>query len=240
MNSIRPIAAALALFFSATAANASLVMSWSFTGTGTSTGINGSGTFNARLWDDSLDGSLENYLGIVATNEGAPYLYVPSDFYVMTAATDSQINNKAISLMGKYATTVDAGSRITSVTSGFAGNDNVVLEPNASNANKYYGNFTNFGVSFVETCDTSLGAACTMWNLFVPYNPGADGTTYSPSYQLINSLNDTVAVGTFTLDTTEGGRVEAVPVPGAAWLLLSGVGSFFLASRRRFSSANAR
>jgi len=246
MNRIRPIAAALALFFSATAANASLVMSWSFTGTGTSTGINGSGTFEARLWNVTDDGStLGDYLTFVGNNSGAPFNDVPSDFYVMTGATGT-INNNAISLLPKYAATYTYDEfgdvATTTVTSGFQGNDNVVLEPNASNANKYWGNFTNFGVSFVETCDTSLGAACTMWNLFVPYNPGSldENGVYAPSYQLINSLNDTVAVGTFKLETTEGGRVEAVPVPGAAWLLLSGVGSFFLASRRRFSAANAR
>jgi hypothetical protein len=127
-------------------------------------------------------------------------------------------------------------------TSGFAGNDNVVLEPHVDNQNaNAYGYFTYFGVSFVETCGTS---DCKMWNLFVA--PATGG----PTYQFINSVDYsddidgvrhyTAIDGTFTLSTGEGGRVDAVPVPGAAWLLLSGVGSFFLASRRRFSAASAR
>ena len=232
MNRIRAIAAALALFFSATAANASLVMNWSFTGTGASTGTNGSGTFTARGWDEGIDGSFTAYLSFLGLNEGAPYVEKQSDFYVMTSATGN-INGKSISLLDKYAATVDAGSGITSVTSGFQGNDNVVLEPHPDNANAYYGYFTNFGVSFID-------ADSVMWNLFVPYNPAFNPETYSPSYRLINSFDDTTAIGDFTLATTEGGRVDAVPVPGAAWLLLSGVGSFFLASRRRFSAASAR
>ncbi len=239
MNRIRPIAAALALFFSATAANASLVMNWGFTGTGASTGTNGSGTFTARGWDEDIDGIFTDYLTDLELNGGAPYVVKQSDFYVMTGATGT-INGKAItSLLGKYAATYDEESGISTVTSGFAGNDNVVLEPyfdgsgNLLNANAYYGFFTTFGVS-VEDADG------TLWNLFVPYNPGANGETYSPSYQLINSLNDDVAVGTFELETTSGGTVNPVPIPAAGWLLLSGVGGLFMAGRRRSAQASAR
>ena len=81
MNRIRPIAAALALFFSATAANASLVMSWSFAGAETS----GSGTLSARLWDDSLDGNLEDYVtNTLQLFDAGTYVPNPNDFYVMT------------------------------------------------------------------------------------------------------------------------------------------------------------
>jgi hypothetical protein len=242
MNRIRPIAAALALFFSATAANASLVMNWGFTGTGASTGTNGSGTFTARGWDEGIDGIFTDYLTDLELNGGAPYVVKQSDFYVMTGATGT-INGKAItSLLGKYAATYtydDDGVVIsTTVTSGFAGNDNVVFEPyydsegNLLSVNGYYGFVTTFGVS-VEDADG------TLWNLFSPYN-ASNGETYSPSYQLINSLNDDVAVGTFELVTTSGGTVNPVPIPAAAWLLLSGVGGLFMAGRRRSALASAR
>lgn len=238
MNRIRPIAAALALFFSAAAANASLVMSWSFTGTGASTGTNGSGTFTASSWDESIDGSFTGYLANLALYQGAPYVENQSEFYVMTGATGT-INGKAISLLPKYAATYDEESGISTVTSGFAGNDNVVIEPyydsegNLLSFNGYYGFVTTFGVS-VEDADG------TLWNLFSPYNPAANGETYSPSYQLINSLNDDVADGAFTLETTSGGTVNPVPIPAAGWLLLSGVGGLFMAGRRRSALARAR
>jgi hypothetical protein len=84
MNRIRPIAAALALFFSATAANASLVMSWGFTSASTS----GSGTVTARLWDDSDDGSLEDYVtNTLQLYDAGTYAPNPNDFYVMTGAS---------------------------------------------------------------------------------------------------------------------------------------------------------
>lgn len=230
MNRIRPIAAALALFFSATAANASLVMSWGFTSASTS----GSGTFTARLWDDSLDGgTLEDYVtNTLQLFDAGTYVPNPNDFYVMTGATGA-INGKAISLLAKYATDANGD-----VTSGFAGNDNVVLEPNPNNLNAAArGYFTPLGVSFIDTDST-------MWNLAVPYVPG------SVTYQFINSvdtfvdddgfLNYTVSDGTFTLETTSGGTVNPVPIPAAGWLLLSGVGGLFMAGRRRSSLARAR
>ena len=251
MNRIRPIAAALALFFSATA-HASLVMNWSFTGTGASTGTNGSGTFTARGWDEGIDGTFTDYLTYLELNQGAAYVNKQSDFYVMTDATGT-INGKAISLMGKYAATYtydgDGVVTGTTVTSGFQGNDNVVLEPyfdssgNLLNVNAYYGFVTTLGVS-VQDADG------TLWNLFSPYNPGADGTTYSPSYQFINSASytddeDGVRIytaidGDFELVTTSGGTVNPVPIPAAGWLLLSGVGGLFMAGRRRSALARAR
>ncbi len=223
MSHIRPIAAALALFFSATAANASLVMSWNFTSASTS----GSGTFTARLWDDSVDGSLEEYVtNTLQLYDAGTYVPNPNDFYVMTGATGA-INGKAISLLDKYAT-ADDGLGGTTVTAGFAGNDNVVLEPNPNNLNaSARGYFTPLGVSFI---DSDL----TMWNLAVPYVPG------SVTYQFVNSVDYTAIDGDFTLVTTEGGRVDAVPVPAAAWLLLSGVGGLFMAGRRRSALARAR
>ena len=225
MNRIRPIAAALALFFSATAANASLVMSWSFAGAETS----GSGTFTARLWDDSLDGNLEDYVtNTLQLFDAGTYVPNPNDFYVMTGATGA-INGKAISLLDKYSATYDEESGVNTVNSGFAGNDNVVLEPHPDNLNAAVrGYFTPLGVSFID-------ADSTMWNLAVPYVPG------SVTYQFVNSLDPYTAIdGDFTLVTTEGGRVDAVPVPAAAWLLLSGVGGLFMAGRRRSALASDR
>jgi hypothetical protein len=146
---------------------------------------------------------------------------------------------------------LDADGVVTSttVTSGFQGNDNVVLEPYYNsegellNVNGYYGFVTALGVS-VQDADG------TLWNLFSPYNPGADGATYSPSYQFINSvdtfvdddgfLNYTAIDGDFTLVTTSGGTVNPVPIPAAAWLFLSGVGGLFMAGRRRSALARAR
>jgi hypothetical protein len=223
MNRIRPIAAALALFFSATA-NASLVMSWGFTSASTS----GSGTFTARLWDDSVDGSLEDYVtNTLQLYDAGTYVPNPNDFYVMTGATGT-INGKAISLLDKYAATYDEVSEEITVTSGFAGNDNVVLEPNPNNLNAAArGYFTPLGVSFIDSDST-------MWNLAVPYVPG------SVTYQLVNSANSDVIDGDFTLVTTEGGTVNPVPIPAAAWLFLSGVGGLFMAGRRRAALASAR
>ena len=229
MNRIRPIAAALALFFSATAANASLVMSWNFTSASTS----GSGTFTARLWDDSVDGSLEEYVtNTLQVLDAGTYAPNPNDFYVMTDATGA-INGKAISLLGKYAATYtydgDGVVTSTTVTSGFQGNDNVVLEPNPNNLNAAArGYFTPLGVSFIDTDNTK-------WNLAVPYVPG------TVTYQFVNSLDPYTAIdGDFTLVTTSGGTVNPVPIPAAAWLLLSGVGGLFMAGRRRSALASAR
>jgi hypothetical protein len=225
MNRIRPIAAALALFFSATAAHASLVMSWGFTSASTS----GSGTFTARLWDDSVDGSLEDYvLNTLQLYDAGTYVPNPNDFYVMTGATGT-INGKAISLLDKYAATYDEVSEETTVTAGFAGNDNVVLEPNPNNSNAAArGYFTPLGVSFIDSDST-------MWNLAVPYVPG------SVTYQFANSANSDVIDGDFSLVTTSGGRPpDAVPIPAAAWLLLSGVGGLFMAGRRRSAMVRAR
>jgi hypothetical protein len=235
MNRIRPIVAALALFCSATA-HASLVMSWSFTKTG-ETLVFGSGTFTADL---ATDETVANVISYNELNGGPSYTVGPQkDFYVMTGATGT-INGTAISLLDP-ASTYGADGITTVTPPGFAGNDNVVLEPHPDNQNaNAFGYFTSFGVSFVES-----GAVSTMWNLFV--SPAAGG----PIYQFINSLDYTedeegvryyAAIdGTFTLETTgDSGRVEAVPIPAAAWLLLSGVASLFLAGRRRSAQASPR
>jgi hypothetical protein len=60
------------------------------------------------------------------------------------------------------------------------------------------------------------------------------------TYQFINSVDYTAIDGDFTLVTTEGGRVDAIPIPAAAWLLLSGVGGLFMTGRRRSALASAR
>ncbi len=233
MNRIRPIAAALALFFSATAANASLVMSWSFTKTGESTAF-GTGTFTADVATNETVANLINYNDF----SGGPSYVVGTnmDFYVMTGATGT-INGAAISLLapgstyGQYVDSDGYPYYINTVTtSGFAGNDNVVLEPNSNNLNaNAYGYFTSYGVSFGEA-----GSGGTMWNLFVLSAVGG------PTYQLINSANSDVIDGDFSLVTTSGGTVNPVPIPAAAWLLLSGVGGLFMAGRRRSAQASAR
>ena len=216
MTLTRPLAAALALLFSATA-NASLVMNWSFTGD-----TSGSGTITARGWDDTLDGSFTSYMDYLELNGGGSYARNPADFYVVTGATGF-INGVSITLMDKYAATYDEGTGVTTVTSGFAGNDNVVLEPHPDNLNAAArGYFTPFGVSF--------DANGTYWNLAVPYAPEASSLTY----QLVSSADPSTAIdGTFTLEKVEGGRVDAVPLPASTWLLLSGVGGLFVTARRR-------
>ena len=216
MTLTRPLAAALALLFSATA-NASLVMNWTFTGD-----TSGNGTITARGWDEALDGSFTDYLTYVELNDGGSYAANPADFYVVTSATGT-INGVSITLMDKYAASYDEGTGETTVTAGFAGNDNVVLEPHPNNLNAAArGYFTPFGVSF--------DANGTYWNLAVPYAPGAEGLMY----QLVSSADPYTPInGAFTLETVEGGRVDAVPLPASTWLLLSGIGGLLVTARRR-------
>lgn len=217
MTLTRPLAAALALLFSA-AANASLVMNWTFTGD-----TSGSGTITARGWDDTLDGSFTSYMDYLELNGGGSYARNPADFYVVTSATGT-INGVSITLMDKYASTYNQGTGETTVTSGFAGNDNVVLEPHPDNLNAAArGYFTPFGLSF--------DANGTYWNLFTP---DATGTGSPPMYQLASSTDPYSPINVaFTLEKVEGGRVDAVPLPASTWLLLSGAGGLFVTARRR-------
>ena len=236
MKRIRPIAAVLALFFSATA-HASLVMQWAFTGTAPGSSA-GHGTFTVRGWDNTLDGNFTEYLDYLTLSDAGTYVPNQDEFYVMTGAT-GWINDKAISLMPKYSSTYNEVTAETTET-GFAGNDNVVLDPSRNAEGNLVslnaasrGFFTPFGVSLIDSSNT-------MWNLSVPYVSG------SVTYQLINSgdtfvdgdefLNYTVTDGAFTLEVP---GAAVVPIPAAAWLFLSGVGGLFMAGRRRSAQASA-
>jgi hypothetical protein len=225
MNHIRPIAVALILFCS-TACHASMVLNWAFTRPDGISG--GNGTFTVRDWDDTLDGNFTDYLTYIEFNTGvtyptSPVPYTRSDFLVVTDLS-GWILNKAVSFVAKDQG--NPGNNVT--TTGFQGNDNVVLNPRAGNVRAQEGYFTPFGVSFLDSDST-------YWNLFVPSNNGP--------YQLINSLDVDPVTGVYNPTsvtfTIQNSQPAAIPIPAAAWLMLSGLGSFFFAGRRHSSPANA-
>ncbi|MEI7463774.1 MAG: hypothetical protein WCJ87_00285 [Burkholderiales bacterium] len=227
MNHIRPVAAALALFFGA-AAQASMVFDWTFTGP---LGVDyraGHGTFTARNWDDTLDGSFEAYVAQLEFDTSQPVSpELKPNYLVLTGATGWVDSVAVTGLLPKYSVDEFGGVQ------GFQGNDNVVLDPRVTGA-AARGYFTFHGAS-IELANGLL------YNLFVPFVAGAETVTtqsirsddvdpFTGEYTPINV--------TFTLQGQE--EVGVIPIPGAMWLMLSGLGSFFLASRRRFSPGNAR
>jgi len=231
MSHIRPIVAALALMFSA-AAQASLVFDWAFTGTPGDNYRAGHGTFTVRDWDDGIDGFFDEYTARIAFGTGqtiGPEL--KPNYKVLTDAT-GWINDVAVvGMVEKTQFVLDSeGFPIPVSGTGFQGNDNVVLDPNAVGA-AGRGFFSFFGAS-IELVNGDR------WNLFVPFasEEGFATTKTISSPEIDESGEYTPTEVTFELRSQE---VSPIPVPAAAWLMLSGLGGLFMAGRRRFSPANA-
>ncbi len=248
-NQTRPIVvAALALMFSA-AAHADMVLNWTFTYPDQMSG--GNGTFTVRDWNDSQDGDFAQYLTDLQLFTGTefPSDYARSDFLVVTAMSGYLPNTGVVSLLAK-----DVNNPILDPTkslgAGFQGNDNVVLNPRDGNGRTVDGFFTPYGVSFSD----SQG---TLWNLFNP-TKGVYQIANSLDYtddpvpildengdQVLDENGDPATVIVRTYNPTDvtftlGNSLPApIPVPAAAWLMLSGLGGLFMAGRRRFSPANA-
>lgn len=186
MNHKHWLAGCMALALSG-AANASLVVGWSFT----SSAALGSGTFTAELADPA---SVESY-----RYSGTYNVDRPQDFYVLTAASGT-INGNAV-------------TSVIATDPGFNGNDNWLILPGSANA-LAYGAVSYNGISFGDAGGNS-------WNLFL-YEVLADAPYFT--YNMSGVQGDLGASGDLTLTVESGLPVAPVPLPAAAWLLLSGLG----------------
>ncbi len=189
MNHKHWLAGCVALALSG-AANASLVVGWSFTYSGASAAL-GSGTFTAELADAA---TVESY-----RYSGSYDADRPEDFYVLTSASGT-INGNAV-------------TSVVATDPGFNGNDNLLLLPGSPNA-LAYGAVSYNGISFGDAGGNS-------WNLFL-YEVTADAPYFT--YNMSSVQGDLGASGDLTLTVESGQPVAPVPLPAAAWLLLSGLG----------------
>lgn len=200
MNHKHWLAGCVALALSG-AANASLVVGWSYTYSGAGTAL-GSGTFTAELADAAI---VESYRYSGTYNADRP-----QDFYVLTGASGT-INGNAV-------------TSVIATDPGFNGNDNLLILPGSPNA-LAYGAVSYNGISFGDAGGNS-------WNLFL-YEGLADAPFFS--YNMSSVQGDPGASGDLTLTVESGLPVAPVPLPAAAWLLLSGLGglSWFGRSKRK-------
>ncbi len=189
MNHKHWLAGCVALALSG-AANASLVVGWSFTYSSASAAL-GSGTFTAELADAA---TVESY-----RYSGSYDADRPEDFYVLTSASGT-INGNAV-------------TSVVATDPGFNGNDNLLLLPGSPNA-LAYGAVSYNGISFGDAGGNS-------WNLFL-YEVTADAPYFT--YNMSSVQGDLGASGDLTLTVESGQPVAPVPLPAAAWLLLSGLG----------------
>ena len=134
----------------------------------------------------------------------------PQDFYVLTSASGT-INGNAV-------------NSVIATDPGFNGNDNWLIVPGSANA-LGYGALTHSGISFGDVGGNS-------WNLFL-YEVVADAPYFT--YNMSSVEGDLGASGDLTLTVESGLPVAPVPLPAAAWLLLSGLGglSWFGRARRQ-------
>jgi hypothetical protein len=200
MNRKHWLAGCVALALSG-AANASLVVGWSFTTSGASAAL-GSGTFTAELADPAIVESFR-YNGTYDADR-------PQDFYVLTSASGT-INGNAV-------------TSVIATDPGFNGNDNLLILPGSANA-LGYGAVSYNGISFGDAGGNS-------WNLFL-YEVLADAPYFT--YNMSSVQGDLGVSGDLTLTVESGLPVAAVPLPAAAWLLLSGLGglSWFGRAKRQ-------
>ncbi|OYY64248.1 MAG: hypothetical protein B7Y51_04735 [Burkholderiales bacterium 28-67-8] len=200
MNHKHWLAGCVALALSG-AANASLVVGWSYTYSGAGAAL-GSGTFTAELADAAIVESYR-YSGTYDADR-------PQDFYVLTSASGT-INGNAV-------------TSVVATDPGFNGNDNLLILPGSPNA-LAYGAVSYNGVSFGDAGGNS-------WNLFL-YEVLADAPYFT--YNISSVQGDLGASGDLTLTVESGLPVAPVPLPAAAWLLLSGLGglSWFGRSKRQ-------
>jgi len=163
----------------------------------------GSGTFTASLADS---GTLDGLLLSSSYD-----LSRPQDFYLVTDV-EGTINGNAIT----------AGQSLIAA-GGFNSNDNLLLLPGSPTALSF-GGISFSGVSFADEGGTS-------WNFYL-YQILLDEPFFE--YQLSHIADDFGSPGVMSMSLLVGPpSTSEVPLPAAAWLLLSGLGSLGALGRRR-------